>query len=52
LAVTAGGTRVGIRAMPRLPPLGTGLAPVLQWALLPPLALLVARRIVLRAGDA
>lgn len=31
-------------AMPRLPPLGTGLAPVLQWMLLPPVALLVARR--------
>ena len=30
-------------AMPRLPPLGTGLAPFLQWLLLPPLAMLVAR---------
>ncbi|MBX9699453.1 MAG: hypothetical protein K2X74_08450 [Acetobacteraceae bacterium] len=30
-------------AMPRLPPLGTGLAPVLQWLVLPPLALLGAR---------
>jgi hypothetical protein len=31
-------------AMPRLPPLGTGLTPVLQWLLLPPLALVLARR--------
>ncbi|MDB5414459.1 MAG: hypothetical protein JWR10_2794 [Rubritepida sp.] len=30
-------------AMPRLPPLGTGLAPFLQWLLLPPLAMLAAR---------
>jgi hypothetical protein len=30
-------------AMPRLPLLGTGLAPVLQWLILPPLALLGAR---------
>lgn len=29
-------------AMPRLPPWGTGLAPFLQWLLLPPLAMLVA----------
>lgn len=29
--------------MPRLPPLGTGLTPVLQWLVLPPLALLGAR---------
>lgn len=34
-------------AMPRLPPLGTGLTPLLQWLVLPPLALLLARR---RAG--
>ncbi len=32
-------------AMPRLPPLGTGLSPVLQWLLLPPLCLLAARRL-------
>ena len=30
-------------AMPRLPPWGTGLAPFLQWLLLPPLAMLAAR---------
>lgn len=30
-------------AMPRLPPWGTGLGPVLQWLLLPPLAMLAAR---------
>ena len=30
-------------AMPRLPPLGTGLAPFLQWLLLPPLAMLAVR---------
>jgi hypothetical protein len=33
-------------AIPRLPPLGTGLSPVLQWLLLPPLCLLAARRII------
>lgn len=32
-------------AMPRLPPLGTGLSPVLQWLLLPTLCLLAARRL-------
>ena len=30
-------------AMPRLPPWGTGLAPFLQWLLLPPLAVPTAR---------
>ncbi|MBR0676300.1 hypothetical protein GXW77_08960 [Roseomonas alkaliterrae] len=32
-------------AMPRLPPLGTGLTPVLQWLLLPPICLLAARHV-------
>lgn len=31
-------------AMPRLPWLGTGLTPLLQWVVVPPLALLAARR--------
>lgn len=31
-------------AMPLLPPLGTGLTPLLQWLLLPPLCLWTARR--------
>lgn len=31
-------------AMPRLPPFGTGLAPLLQWLVIPPIALLVVRR--------
>ena len=31
-------------AMPVLPPLGTGLLPLLQWLLLPPACLLLARR--------
>jgi hypothetical protein len=31
-------------AMPVLPPLGTGLAPLLQWVAIPPLALALARR--------
>jgi hypothetical protein len=31
-------------AMPLVPPLGTGLSPLLQWLLLPPLCLLTARR--------
>ena len=30
-------------AMPRLPPWGTGLAPFLQWLLLPPLSMLAAQ---------
>jgi len=30
-------------AMPRLPPWGTGVAPFLQWLLLPPLAMLAVR---------
>jgi hypothetical protein len=30
--------------MPRLPPFGTGLAPLLQWLVIPPIALLVVRR--------
>lgn len=37
-------------AMPRLPLLGTGLSPVLQWLLPPPLCLLAARRQVGAAG--
>jgi hypothetical protein len=32
-------------AMPRLPPLGTRLTPVLQWLLLPPACLLPERRL-------
>ena len=32
-------------AMPRLPPLGTGLSPLLQWLLLPPLCFLAVRRL-------
>jgi hypothetical protein len=32
-------------AMPVVPPLGTGLSPLLQWLILPPLGLLWARRI-------
>ena len=31
--------------MPRLPPLGTGLSPLLQWLVLPVLAFAVMRRI-------
>lgn len=31
-------------SMPRLPPLGTGLTPLLQWLVLPPLAFLLAAR--------
>jgi hypothetical protein len=35
----------GTAAMPRMLPLGAGLAPVLQWLLLPILCLLAARRL-------
>ncbi len=31
-------------AMPLLPPLGTGLSPLLQWLLIPPLSLMAASR--------
>lgn len=33
-------------AMPRLPPLGTGLAPVLQWIVLPLVAMAIVRRVI------
>jgi len=36
-------------SMPLLPPLGTGLAPLMQWALIPPSALVAARWIVNRS---
>ncbi|MBW6402098.1 hypothetical protein KPL78_29900 [Roseomonas sp. HJA6] len=39
-------------AMPRLPWLGTGLAPLLQWVVVPPLALLAARRANARGPEA
>lgn len=32
-------------AMPTLPPLGTGLSPILQWLVLPPLCLAAARQL-------
>lgn len=35
-------------AMPRLPLLGTGLTPLLQWIAIPPLALWAARRAIVR----
>lgn len=30
-------------SMPRLPPLGTGIGPLLQWLVLPPLAMLIVK---------
>ena len=44
LNVEVRGSWAYAEAMPRLPVLGPGLAPLLQWALVPPLALLGARR--------
>ena len=38
------------KAMPTLPPLGTGLAPLLQWLLLPPVCLLAARHQAMTVG--
>ncbi len=38
-------------AMPRIPWLGTGVTPLLQWLFLPPLCLLVARRLVGRTPN-
>jgi hypothetical protein len=32
-------------AMPLIPPLGTGLAPLLQWLIIPPTALAFAKRL-------
>lgn len=40
-------------AMPLVPPLGTGLSPLLQWLILPPLGFWLARRLVIPPrGDA
>jgi hypothetical protein len=39
-------------AVPRVPPLATGLSPILQWLLLPPLCLLAARRLAGVPGQA
>ena len=39
-------------AMPRLPWLGTGLAPLLQWVVVPPLALFTARHCMWRGPEA
>ena len=36
-------------SMPLLPPFGTGLAPFMQWVVIPPSALVVARRILPRS---
>jgi len=38
------------KAMPMLPPLGTGLTPLLQWLLLPPVCLLAARHLATTTG--
>lgn len=38
-------------SMPRIPPLGTGLTPLLQWLLLPPLAMLAARRAMIPSAS-
>ena len=46
LAVEVLGRWAYTPAMPRLPPLGTGLTPVLQWVLLPTPCLWAARRLV------
>jgi hypothetical protein len=36
-------------AMPLIPPLGTGLAPLLQWLIIPPAALACSRRLAARS---
>ena len=38
-------------AMPRVPWIGTGLAPVMQWVLLPPLIAVVSHRIGARSSE-
>ncbi len=43
-ATQVGGRWQYAEAMPRLPLLGTGLAPLLQWLLLPPLVVWLVRR--------
>lgn len=45
LAVEVWGRWAYTASMPRLAPLGTALTPVLQWAVLPPICLLAARRL-------
>ncbi len=42
--VSVRGSWAYVPAMPLLPPLGTGLAPLLQWLVVPPLAFALARR--------
>ena len=49
-AVEAWGRWAYAPAMPRLPPLGTGLTPLLQWLVLPPLCLWSARRLAPRSA--
>lgn len=44
LNVSVRGSWVYAPAMPVLPPLGTGLAPLLQWMVIPPIAFALARR--------
>ena len=46
-ATQVGGRWQYAEAMPRLPLLGTGLAPLLQWLLLPPLVVWLVRRQIL-----
>ncbi|MBY0338844.1 MAG: hypothetical protein K2X11_19675 [Acetobacteraceae bacterium] len=48
LAVEVRGRWAYAPAMPRVPPLETGLTPLLQWIVLPPLLLLAARRLAAR----
>jgi hypothetical protein len=44
LSVAVRGSWAYAPAMPRLPPLGTGLSPLLQWIIVPPAAFAWARR--------
>ena len=48
--VTVRGSWTYAPAMPRLPPLGTGLAPLLQWLAVPSVAFALARRKALNAS--
>jgi hypothetical protein len=43
----ARGSWADAEIMPVLPPFGTGLLPLLQWLLLPPLGLVLARRLAI-----
>jgi hypothetical protein len=51
LNVEIRGTWAYTESMPRVPPLGTGLTPLLQWPFITPLAAFAARAVILRVSS-